>query len=201
MKTLKLITVIGIALTIQSCNMSKHYANMRIEHEKETDDEIQKEHFAETKLTLEKPYSDAENKMKMNDSDLQENLITIHPTNTKENNTAYTKSISKADQEVNSTEIEIKLKRVSNLTKSHLKNTTDKSTKQKEKRKIDWGGVLTAIGYALIVIAFIFLVIFTWSSLAAFWLVLGTILLFILGICIGITLVVWSLIELFFETF
>jgi hypothetical protein len=32
MKTLKLITIIALALLIQSCNMAKHYGNMRINH-------------------------------------------------------------------------------------------------------------------------------------------------------------------------
>lgn len=198
MRTVKLLTVIGTALTIQSCNMAKHYANLRIDHENETAVETPLEIKGETILVKVVDNSNHNNLTDKDQLELRKSDREIQTKNTEEIS-LINNCKAEPGKDLNLAKI-IQASADTDQKKKN-ENSNHKLTQKINKRKIDWGGLLAGIGYTLLGIAIIFLVIFTWSSLAAFWIILGTILAFILGICIGISLVVWTLIELFFETF
>ncbi|HLP10664.1 MAG TPA: hypothetical protein VK177_01970 [Flavobacteriales bacterium] len=196
MKTrIKYLLIMGAITLTQSCNMSRHYANMRINHCNEI---VQEKQVPMVKASTNKtlpvisktdscmtiPIIGTEKQVELTDAPAQKNSLTTElATEKKETRKTFY--------------VYVKKKNIFSVHKA--KKMILKQNFYEAKSKPDLGGLLADLGWMLVTAVLVVVIVLTWEFLAAFWIALGAIFLVVLGIVIGFAIIIGGLLKIIFE--
>lgn len=193
----KIIPLFIFAMALSSCNMSRHYANMRINHCNEV---VQEKQVPMVKVSTSKaltaitrtdscmtiPITGREKQVELTDAPARKNSL-------------RTELAAEKKETRKTFYVYVKKKNIFSVHKA--KKMIQKLNFSASKSKPDLGGLLAGLGWMLAAAALVLVIILTWEFLAAFWIALGAIFLVVLGIVIGFAIVIIGLLQLILEAF
>ncbi|HYG51919.1 MAG TPA: hypothetical protein VD905_13500 [Flavobacteriales bacterium] len=201
MKTLTIF--IAAMLMLQSCNMGRYYATMRIGHD---EDDVYSANQCTTKIKNKSLAVAQKQVLPESKTDSLKGQIVVQqekmqPTITLKKSHIPTAPVQPVAQKVHTRKTyTVCVKKKNFFTVHKAKRKIQRQIRKNDSlgNEFDWGEFLTGLGEALLFAGLIVLIIATWEALAPFWIILGVIALIALGIVIGIAIIIGSVLDIIF---